>query len=162
MKSPMRLFPGNNIKDITIRLKVGGDKWSVSLEIWLEPIHNDVGVFDDIAMGQRKMQKLMKTMDHFEGSNREEATALIETAFQRRLTKDQLLHEREQQVINLPLLRRAVGTKRVGSKSGDLREAFAEVLRLCEYTIGEITRIPLNENSPGVVGVVAAAFASQR
>lgn len=47
---------------------------------------------------EKKMQKLIKTMDHFERAKREEAAPLIEAAFQRRLADEQLLHEREQQV----------------------------------------------------------------
>ncbi|GJR88180.1 SPA1-related 2-like protein isoform X1 [Tanacetum coccineum] len=43
-----------------------------------------------------KCKKLIKTMYHFERSNREEATPLIETAFQRQLTEEQLLHECDQ------------------------------------------------------------------
>ena len=31
------------------RLRVTGDKWSMSFEILLEPIHDGVGVFDGIA-----------------------------------------------------------------------------------------------------------------
>lgn len=37
-------------------------------------------------------------MDHFERSKREDATPFIETAFQPRLTDEQLLHEHEQHV----------------------------------------------------------------
>lgn len=47
---------------------------------------------------EKKMQKLIKTMDHFERAKREEAAPLIEAAFQRRLAEEKLLHEREQQV----------------------------------------------------------------
>nr|GEV18039.1 eukaryotic translation initiation factor 3 subunit A-like [Tanacetum cinerariifolium] len=47
---------------------------------------------------EKKMQKLIKTMDHFERAKREEAAPLIEAAFQRRLADEQLLHEREQQL----------------------------------------------------------------
>ncbi|KAD4179657.1 hypothetical protein R6Q59_032001 [Mikania micrantha] len=46
---------------------------------------------------EKKMQKLIKTMDHFERAKREEAAPLIEAAFQNRLAEEKLLHEREQQ-----------------------------------------------------------------
>ncbi|KAM0014546.1 putative proteasome component (PCI) domain, eukaryotic translation initiation factor 3 subunit A [Helianthus debilis subsp. tardiflorus] len=45
---------------------------------------------------EKKMQKLIKTMDHFERAKREEAAPLIEAAFQSRLAEEKLLHEREQ------------------------------------------------------------------
>lgn len=47
---------------------------------------------------EKKLQKLAKTMDHFERAKREEAAPLIEAAFQRRLVEEKDLHEREQQV----------------------------------------------------------------
>ncbi|CAH1419341.1 unnamed protein product [Lactuca virosa] len=47
---------------------------------------------------EKKMQKLIKTMDHFERAKREEAAPLIEAAFQRCLAEDKLRHERDQQV----------------------------------------------------------------
>nr|XP_043635306.1 eukaryotic translation initiation factor 3 subunit A-like [Erigeron canadensis] len=47
---------------------------------------------------EKKMQKLIKTMDHFERAKREEAAPLIEAAFRRRLAEEKLLHEREQQL----------------------------------------------------------------
>ncbi|XP_071733632.1 eukaryotic translation initiation factor 3 subunit A-like [Rutidosis leptorrhynchoides] len=47
---------------------------------------------------EKKMQKLIKTMDHFERAKREEAAPLIEQAFQKRLTEEKKLHEREQQL----------------------------------------------------------------
>ncbi|KAI3754987.1 hypothetical protein L1987_54779 [Smallanthus sonchifolius] len=47
---------------------------------------------------EKKMQKLIKTMDHFERAKREEAAPLIETAFQNRLAEEKVLHEREQQL----------------------------------------------------------------
>ncbi|MFS7919180.1 putative proteasome component (PCI) domain, eukaryotic translation initiation factor 3 subunit A [Helianthus anomalus] len=46
---------------------------------------------------EKKMQKLIKTMDHFERAKREEAAPLIEAAFQSRSAEEKLLHEREQQ-----------------------------------------------------------------
>ncbi|XP_076927506.1 eukaryotic translation initiation factor 3 subunit A [Bidens hawaiensis] len=44
---------------------------------------------------EKKMQKLIKTMDHFERAKREEAAPLIEAAFHKRLAEEKLLHERE-------------------------------------------------------------------
>ncbi|GJT01978.1 hypothetical protein Tco_0823147 [Tanacetum coccineum] len=29
-------------------LRMSGDRWRVRLKVWLEPIHNDVGVFDGV------------------------------------------------------------------------------------------------------------------
>ncbi|KAK9073903.1 hypothetical protein SSX86_006497 [Deinandra increscens subsp. villosa] len=46
---------------------------------------------------EKKMQKLTKTLDHFERAKREEAAPLIEAAFQNRLAEERLLHELEQQ-----------------------------------------------------------------
>ncbi|KAM0016340.1 putative proteasome component (PCI) domain, eukaryotic translation initiation factor 3 subunit A [Helianthus debilis subsp. tardiflorus] len=46
---------------------------------------------------EKKMQKLIKTMDHFERAKREEAAPLIEAAFQNRLAEEKDLHEYEQQ-----------------------------------------------------------------
>lgn len=53
---------------------------------------------------EKKMQKLIKTMDHFERAKREEAAPLIEAAFQSRLAEEKLLHEHEQQVSCAPPL----------------------------------------------------------
>ncbi|KAI7740213.1 hypothetical protein M8C21_008366 [Ambrosia artemisiifolia] len=47
---------------------------------------------------EKKLQKLIKTMDHFERAKREEAAPLIEAAFQNRLAEEKVLHEREQQL----------------------------------------------------------------
>ncbi|KAJ4849474.1 Eukaryotic translation initiation factor 3 subunit A [Turnera subulata] len=46
---------------------------------------------------EKKLQKLVKTLDHLERAKREEAAPLIEAAFQRRLVEEKALHEREQQ-----------------------------------------------------------------
>ncbi|KAB1202174.1 Eukaryotic translation initiation factor 3 subunit A [Morella rubra] len=48
--------------------------------------------------GERKLQKLVKTMDYLERAKREEAAYLIEAAFQQRLVEEKVLHEREQQL----------------------------------------------------------------
>ncbi|KAE8725523.1 Eukaryotic translation initiation factor 3 subunit A [Hibiscus syriacus] len=47
---------------------------------------------------EKRLQKVAKTMDHLERAKREEATPLIEAAFQRRLVEEKVLHEREQQL----------------------------------------------------------------
>lgn len=47
---------------------------------------------------EKKLQKLVKTMDYLERAKREEAAHLIDAAFQRRLEEEKVLHEREQQV----------------------------------------------------------------
>lgn len=47
---------------------------------------------------EKKLQKLAKTMDYLERAKREEASPLIEAAFQRRLVEERMLHEHEQQV----------------------------------------------------------------
>ncbi|XP_031381729.1 eukaryotic translation initiation factor 3 subunit A-like [Punica granatum] len=46
---------------------------------------------------EKKLQKLVKTMDYLERAKREESTPLIEAAFKEHLVKEQELHEREQQ-----------------------------------------------------------------
>lgn len=45
---------------------------------------------------EKKLQKLVKTMDFLERAKREEAALLIESAFQHRLIEEKILHEREQ------------------------------------------------------------------
>ncbi|KAL2485245.1 Eukaryotic translation initiation factor 3 subunit A [Abeliophyllum distichum] len=45
---------------------------------------------------EKKLQKLVKTMDYLERAKREEAAPLIEAAFQRRLAEEEALHDREQ------------------------------------------------------------------
>jgi len=47
---------------------------------------------------EKKLQKLAKTMDYLERAKREEASPLIEAAFQRRLVEERMLHEHEQQL----------------------------------------------------------------
>ncbi|PPD97379.1 hypothetical protein GOBAR_DD05592 [Gossypium barbadense] len=47
---------------------------------------------------EKRLQKVAKTMDHLERAKREEAAPLIETAFQRRLVEQKVLHERERQL----------------------------------------------------------------
>ncbi|XP_047330437.1 eukaryotic translation initiation factor 3 subunit A-like [Impatiens glandulifera] len=47
---------------------------------------------------EKKLQKLAKTMDYLERAKREEASPLIEAAFQSRLVEERELHERQQQV----------------------------------------------------------------
>ena len=47
---------------------------------------------------EKKMQKLVKTMDHLERAKREEAAPLVEAAFHKRLAEEKLLHERQQEV----------------------------------------------------------------
>ena len=47
---------------------------------------------------EKKLQKLVKTMDFLERAKREEAALLIESAFQHRLIEEKILHEREQRV----------------------------------------------------------------
>jgi translation initiation factor 3 subunit A len=47
---------------------------------------------------EKKLQKLVKTMDYLERAKREEAAPLIEAAFQQRLVEEKALHEHEQQV----------------------------------------------------------------
>ncbi|CAH1422860.1 unnamed protein product [Lactuca virosa] len=47
---------------------------------------------------EKKMQKLIKTMDHFKRAKREEAAPLIEATFQRCLAEEKLRHEHEQQL----------------------------------------------------------------
>ncbi|KAG5244749.1 eukaryotic translation initiation factor [Salix suchowensis] len=46
---------------------------------------------------EKKLQKLVKTMDYLERAKREEAAPLIEAAFQQRLVEEKALHEHEQQ-----------------------------------------------------------------
>nr|XP_043624538.1 eukaryotic translation initiation factor 3 subunit A-like [Erigeron canadensis] len=46
---------------------------------------------------EKKLQKLVKRMDHLERAKREEAAPLIEAAFHRRLAEEKLLHERQNQ-----------------------------------------------------------------
>ncbi|XP_061341479.1 eukaryotic translation initiation factor 3 subunit A-like [Gastrolobium bilobum] len=46
---------------------------------------------------EKKLQKLVKTMDYLERAKREEAAPLIEAAYQQRLVEERILHEREQQ-----------------------------------------------------------------
>lgn len=48
---------------------------------------------------ERKLQRLAKSMDHFERAKSEEAAPLIEAAYQQRLVEENILHVREQQVI---------------------------------------------------------------
>ncbi|KAE8728469.1 Eukaryotic translation initiation factor 3 subunit A [Hibiscus syriacus] len=47
---------------------------------------------------EKRLQKVAKTMDHLERAKREEATPLIEAAFQRLLVEEKALHEHEQQM----------------------------------------------------------------
>nr|GEU88848.1 eukaryotic translation initiation factor 3 subunit A-like [Tanacetum cinerariifolium] len=47
---------------------------------------------------EKKMQKLVKTMDHLERAKREEAAPLVEAAFHKRLAEEKLLHERQQEL----------------------------------------------------------------
>ncbi|XP_022719484.1 eukaryotic translation initiation factor 3 subunit A-like isoform X2 [Durio zibethinus] len=47
---------------------------------------------------EKRLQKVAKTMDHLERAKREEAAPLIESAFERRLVEETVLHEREQQL----------------------------------------------------------------
>ncbi|GMI84441.1 eukaryotic translation initiation factor 3A [Hibiscus trionum] len=47
---------------------------------------------------EKRLQKIAKTMDHLERAKREEASPLIEAAFQRRLVEEKALHEHEQQM----------------------------------------------------------------
>ncbi|GAB4841470.1 Eukaryotic translation initiation factor 3 subunit A [Ancistrocladus abbreviatus] len=47
---------------------------------------------------EKKLQKLAKQMDYLERAKREEATPLIEAAYQQRLVEEKILHEREQQL----------------------------------------------------------------
>ncbi|MBA0687420.1 hypothetical protein Goari_014963 [Gossypium aridum] len=47
---------------------------------------------------EKTLQKVAKTMDNLERAKREEATPLIEAAFQRRLVEEKVLHVREQQL----------------------------------------------------------------
>ncbi|GKC27299.1 eukaryotic translation initiation factor 3 subunit A-like protein [Tanacetum coccineum] len=47
---------------------------------------------------EKKLQKLIKTMDHLERAKREEAASLVEAAFHKRLAEEKLLHERQQEV----------------------------------------------------------------
>ncbi|KAI9382965.1 hypothetical protein POPTR_013G011900v4 [Populus trichocarpa] len=47
---------------------------------------------------EKKLQKLVKTMDYLERAKREEAAPLIEAAFQQRLVEEKALHEHEQQL----------------------------------------------------------------
>lgn len=53
---------------------------------------------------EKKLQKLAKTMDYLERAKREEASPLIEAAFQHRLLEERMLHEHEQQVMLVMLL----------------------------------------------------------
>nr|GEX75108.1 eukaryotic translation initiation factor 3 subunit A-like [Tanacetum cinerariifolium] len=46
---------------------------------------------------EKKLQKLIKTMDHLERAKREEAAPLVEAAFHKRLAEEKLLHERQQE-----------------------------------------------------------------
>ncbi|CAI9762036.1 unnamed protein product [Fraxinus pennsylvanica] len=46
---------------------------------------------------EKKLQKLVKTMDYLERAKREESSPLIEAAYLRRLAEEEALHEREQQ-----------------------------------------------------------------
>ena len=45
---------------------------------------------------EKRLQKVAKIVDHLERAKREEVAPLIEAAFQRRLVKEKVLHEREQ------------------------------------------------------------------
>lgn len=47
---------------------------------------------------EKKLQKLVKTMDYLERAKREEAAPLIEADYKRRLAEEEALHEHEQQV----------------------------------------------------------------
>lgn len=47
---------------------------------------------------EKKLQKLAKTMDHLERAKREEASPLVEAAFQKRLVEEKAQHEHFQQV----------------------------------------------------------------
>ena len=50
---------------------------------------------------EKKMRKLIKTMDHFERAKREEVAPLIQAAFQRCLAEEKLHHERDQRVLTI-------------------------------------------------------------
>lgn len=47
---------------------------------------------------ERKLQKLQKTMDHFERAKREEERPLIEEAYAKRLEDDEIFYRQQQQV----------------------------------------------------------------
>ncbi|KAL8139989.1 hypothetical protein V2J09_006010 [Rumex salicifolius] len=47
---------------------------------------------------EKKLQKLLRHMDHLERAKREDASPLIEAAYQQRLEEEKILHEREQQL----------------------------------------------------------------
>lgn len=47
---------------------------------------------------ERKLQKLAKTMDHFERAKREEEAPLIDAAYQKRLEDDAVFFEQQQLV----------------------------------------------------------------
>lgn len=47
---------------------------------------------------EKKLQKLAKTMDHFERAKREESAPVMQAAFEQQLAADAALHEQEQQV----------------------------------------------------------------
>ncbi|KAL8151958.1 hypothetical protein V2J09_021766 [Rumex salicifolius] len=47
---------------------------------------------------EKRLQKLARHMDHLERAKREEASPLIEAAYQKRLEEEKILHEREQQL----------------------------------------------------------------
>ena len=49
---------------------------------------------------EKKLQKLAKSMDHFERAKREESAPLVDAAFQQRIVEERVIHEREQQVYN--------------------------------------------------------------
>ncbi|KAG6773142.1 hypothetical protein POTOM_020399 [Populus tomentosa] len=74
---------------------------------------------------EKKLQKLVKTMDYLERAKREEAAPLIEAAFQQRLVEEKALHEHEQQQ-EIELSRQR--------HDGDLREKN-RLSRMLEYKI---------------------------
>ncbi|PWA69667.1 eukaryotic translation initiation factor 3 subunit A [Artemisia annua] len=89
------------INEVGKRIKKKGKKPIIEGENVTKQALMEIAMQEQVRERQemeKKMQKLTKTMDHFERAKREEAAPLIEAAFQRRLADEQLLHEREQQL----------------------------------------------------------------
>ncbi|KAJ9546054.1 hypothetical protein OSB04_025761 [Centaurea solstitialis] len=98
------------LNDVEKRIKKKGKKPLIEGEKVTKQTLMELALQEQVRKRQemeKKMQKLIKTMDHFERAKREEAAPLIGAAFQRRLAEEKLLHEREQQ-LEVELIRRCV------------------------------------------------------
>ncbi|XP_024962459.1 eukaryotic translation initiation factor 3 subunit A-like [Cynara cardunculus var. scolymus] len=106
------------LNDVEKRIKKKGKKPIIEGEKVTKQTLMELALQEQVRERQemeKKLQKLIKTMDHFERAKREEAAPLIEAAYERRLGEEKLHHERQQQ-LEVELSR--------GRHDGDVKEKY--------------------------------------